>query len=40
VLAQQVRPSSQGASVPVAQAQPALVQVTGGAASQTPELLQ
>src|ERR671921_520600 len=33
-------PSSQGASVPVMQAQPALVQVTGGASSQTPEALQ
>src|SRR5215210_4420528 len=33
-------PSSQGASVPVVQAQPALVQVTGGASSQTPEALQ
>ena len=35
-----MRPSSQGASVPVVQAQPALVQVTGGASSQTPEALQ
>src|SRR5919107_19695 len=33
-------PSSQGASVPVVQAQPALVQVTGGASSQTPDALQ
>jgi hypothetical protein len=35
-----MRPSSQGASVPVVQAQPALVQLTGGASSQTPEALQ
>src|SRR5215207_3341859 len=35
-----MRPSSQGASVPVVQAQPALVQVTGGASSQTPDALQ
>src|SRR5918998_3976827 len=35
-----IRPSSQGASVPVVQAQPALVQVTGGASSQTPDALQ
>src|ERR687889_335140 len=35
-----MRPSSQGASVPVMQAQPALVQVTGGASSQTPDALQ
>ena len=33
-------PSSQGASVPVVQAQPALVQVTGGASSQRPDALQ
>src|SRR5215212_8627507 len=30
-------PSSQGASVPVVQAQPAHVQVTGGGPSQTPD---
>src|SRR5215212_3488355 len=35
-----MRPSSQGPSVPVVQAQPALVQVTGGASSQTPDALQ
>src|SRR5918998_1860867 len=35
-----MRPSSQGASVPAVHAQPALVQVTGGASSQTPEALQ
>src|SRR5918995_1458178 len=35
-----MRPSSQGASVPVVQAQPALVHVTGGASSQTPDALQ
>ena len=33
-------PSSQGASAPVVQAQPALVQVTGGGSSQTPDALQ
>src|SRR5215211_6610592 len=35
-----MRLSSQGASVPVVQAQPAPVQVTGGASSQTPDELQ
>src|SRR5215204_6095536 len=35
-----MRPSSQGASVPVVQAHPAPVQVTGGTSSQTPESLQ
>src|SRR5918994_123459 len=35
-----MRPSSHGPSVPVVQAQPALVQVTGGASSQTPDALQ
>src|SRR5918998_1655904 len=35
-----MRPSSQGASVPVVQAQPALVQVTGGGSSQTLDALQ